>query len=293
MQQRFDRAAEDLGNIVELEHVNVTVPDQRLATLFYVTGLGLTRDPYIMTSTDNMWINVGRSQFHLPSSDPQVLRGHVGVVMPDRQGLLRRLASVRKQLDGTRFSFQEQDGFVEATCPWGNRIRCYEPSPRFGPYSLGLAYVEFDVPRGAASGIAKFYREVMHAPAAVADDRQGAYAHVLAGVDQFLAFRETDRPLPPYDNHHIQIYIADFSTPYRFLMKNGLVTEESDQHQYRFKDIVDPDTGKAIFTVEHEVRSMKHPLYMRPLVNRNPAQSNMHYAPGHDARAWGMAPVEG
>ena len=293
MQQRFDRAAEDLGNIVELEHVNVTVPDQRLATLFYVTGLGLTRDPYIMTSTDNMWINVGRSQFHLPSSDPQVLRGHVGVVMPDRQGLLRRLAGVRKQLDGTRFSFQEHEGFVEATCPWGNRIRCYEPSPRFGPYSLGLAYVEFDVPRGAANGIAKFYREVMHAPAAVADDRQGAYAHVLAGVDQFLAFRETDRPLPPYDNHHIQIYIADFSTPYRFLMKNGLVTEESDQHQYRFKDIVDPDTGKAIFTVEHEVRSMKHPLYMRPLVNRNPAQSNMHYAPGHDARAWGMAPLDG
>jgi hypothetical protein len=293
MQQRFDRAAEDLGNIVELEHVNVTVPDQRLATLFYVTGLGLTRDPYIMTSTDNMWINVGRSQFHLPSSDPQVLRGHVGVVMPDRQGLLRRLAGVRKQLDGTRFSFQEHEGFVEATCPWGNRIRCYEPSPRFGPYSLGLAYVEFDVPRGAANGIAKFYREAMHAPAAVADDRQGAYAHVLAGVDQFLAFRETDRPLPPYDNHHIQIYIADFSTPYRFLMKNGLVTEESDQHQYRFKDIVDPDTGKAIFTVEHEVRSMKHPLYMRPLVNRNPAQSNMHYAPGHDARAWGMAPLDG
>jgi hypothetical protein len=292
MQQRFDRAAEDLGNIVELEHVNVTMPDQRLATLFYVTGLGLTRDPYIMTSTDNMWINVGRSQFHLPTSNPQVLRGHVGVVMPDRAALLRRLAGVRKQLDGTHFAFQEGDGFVETTCPWGNRIRCYEPSPRFGAYSLGLAYVEFDVPRGVANGIARFYRDVMHAPAAVADDRQGAYAHVLAGVDQYLAFRETDRPLPPYDNHHIQIYIADFSSPYRFLMKNGLVTEESDQHQYRFKDIVDPETAKAIFTVEHEVRSMKHPLYMRPLVNRNPAQSNMHYAPGHDARAWGMAPPD-
>src|SRR5262245_3738118 len=46
MQQTFDRAAEDLGNAIHLEHVNVTIPDQRLATLFYAAGLGLTRDPY-------------------------------------------------------------------------------------------------------------------------------------------------------------------------------------------------------------------------------------------------------
>ena len=29
---QFDRTAEDLGNIVELGHVNVTVPDQSKAT---------------------------------------------------------------------------------------------------------------------------------------------------------------------------------------------------------------------------------------------------------------------
>jgi hypothetical protein len=40
----YDRAAEDLGNIVAL-HVNLTVPDQQTATLFYVVALGLTRDP--------------------------------------------------------------------------------------------------------------------------------------------------------------------------------------------------------------------------------------------------------
>ena len=65
----------DLGNIVALEHVNVAVPDQQLATLFYVTGLGLTRDPYLMTGTKNMWVNVGRSQFHLPGGKPQVVEG--------------------------------------------------------------------------------------------------------------------------------------------------------------------------------------------------------------------------
>ena len=75
---QYDRSDEDIGNIVCLEHVNIRVPDQQLATTFYVVGLGLTRDPYIMTGTNNMWMNAGRAQFHLPSGNPQVLRGHTG-----------------------------------------------------------------------------------------------------------------------------------------------------------------------------------------------------------------------
>ena len=292
MECSYDRAAEDLGNVVALEHVNVAAPDQRLATLFYVTGLGLTRDPYIMTSTNNMWINVGRSQFHLPTNEPQLVRGHTGLVLPDRPALLRRLTAVRKHLDGTRFDFREHEAFVEVTCPWGNRVRCYEPAARFGPITLGIPYVEFNVPPGSAEGITRFYRQVMATPAKVAEDEQGSHARVAIGVAQYLLFRETERPLPPYDGHHIQVYVADFSGPYRFLVEQGLITQESDQHQYRFKDIIDPDNGKVLFTIEHEVRSMKHPLYMRPLVNRNPAQNNVRYAPGHDAWSWGMAPSD-
>ena len=82
MVKPYDRATEDLGNVVFLEHVNVRVPDQRIATIFYVTGMGLTRDPYLVTGVDNMWINAGRNQFHLPGGSPQVLRGHVGLVSP-------------------------------------------------------------------------------------------------------------------------------------------------------------------------------------------------------------------
>ena len=114
MRNGYDRAAEDLGNIVALEHVNTRIPDQQLATAFYVSGLGLTRDPYLMTGTDNMWVNVGRSQFHLPTSKPEVLRGRVGIVVPGREALLARLARAKKALDGTRFGFSEHQGFVEA-----------------------------------------------------------------------------------------------------------------------------------------------------------------------------------
>src|SRR5579885_3567277 len=113
MAHAFDRTTEDLGNVVALEHINVRIPDQRLATLFYVTGLGLTRDPYLMTGVENMWINVGRSQFHLPTGKPQVLRGHAGIVLPDREALLRRLGAVRGALAETRFAFTEHNDCVE------------------------------------------------------------------------------------------------------------------------------------------------------------------------------------
>ena len=91
-----------------------------------------------------------------------------------------------------------------------------------------------------------------------------------------------------FRSHHIQIYIADFSGPHRWLNERGLVTEESDQYQYRFKDIVDPASSKLLFTIEHEVRSITHPLYARPLVNRNPVQTNRNYAPGYDGTIPGL-----
>ena len=283
MATAFDRAAEDLGNVVALEHVNVTVPDQQLATLFYVSGLGLTRDPYLMTGLDNMWMNVGRSQFHLPTKSPQVLRGRAGIVLPDRAALIARLEKVRPQLAHTRFAFAVHDDYVEAVCPWGNHIRCHAPDEkRFGRVRLALPYVEFDVPKGAAAGIAAFYREVLKTTASV----DAACARVSVGKNQWLSFRETDAAQPAYDGHHLQIYIADFSGPHAWLKARGLVTEESDQYQYRFEKIVDPASGEPLFTIEHEVRSMTHPLYARPLVNRNPAQTNRNYAPGYDAGQW-------
>ncbi len=294
MAGNYDRAAEDLGNIVALEHVNVTVPDQQLATLFYIKGLGLTRDPYIMTDLDNMWVNVGRSQFHLPTQNaPQVLRGHAGLVVPDRAALLRRLAAVKERLAHTRFTYTEHEGYVEATCPWGNRIRCHAPDAhRFGRIQLGMPYIEFEVPAGVAAGIAGFYRRVLKTSATIENDAAGSYARVLVGNDQHLHFRESTRPNPEYDGHHLQVYLADFSGPHAWLLEKGLITEESDQYQYRFKDIVDPASGKLLFTLEHEVRSMTHPLYARPLVNRNPVQTNRNYAPGYDALIPGMEHAE-
>ena len=267
---QYDRLLEDLGNVVSLEHVNTQIPDQQAATLFYIMGLGLTRDPYFQVGVENMWINIGRNQFHLPTRAPtQVLRGHVALIIPGREGLLARLALVKDRLDGTQFSYAERADHVEVISPWGNRIRCYEPDEqRFGSMQLGMPYVEFDVPKGTAEGIARFYREAIQALAEVGEDRDGKRARVTVGNGQYLVFRETDKPIPAFDGHHVQIYVADFSTPYRWLKERGLVFQESNQHGYRFKDIVDPQSGQCLFVLDHEVRSLKHPMYARPLVNR-------------------------
>ena len=285
--QKYNRRREEIGNVVALEHVNVCIPDQRLATLFYITGLGLTRDPYLVTSVTNMWVNIGRSQFHMPTRDPLVVRGTIGLVIPDRRELLNRLKAVKPALKGTKFSFKPEKGYVSATCPWGNRFRIYSPGKRFGRMALGIAYVEFDVPRNTAAGIARFYREIVSAPATLRKTN-GVAAHIQVGDGQQLVFRETAKKIPKFDGHHIQIYIADFSGPYEKLLDRGLISEESSQHQYRFEDIVDLDTGKILFTLDHEMRSLTHPLFARPLVNRNPDQSNVAFGAGHETRSWAL-----
>jgi hypothetical protein len=283
MQTTYDRAAEDLGNIVHLEHVNVTMPDQRLATLFYVAGLGLTRDPYIMVSDTNMWINIGRSQVHMPNKAPQVLRGVVGLVTPDLKALAARLEAVAPKLAGTRFAYKVRADYIEATCPYGNLFRLHAPSPEYGPAQLAMPYVEFNVPVGTADGIVRFYREAIKAKAHLDETADRKVARIECSKYQVMLFRETSAPIPEYDGHHIQVYLADFSGPHRWLNERGLIMEESDQWQYRFLDIVDPVDARPLFRIEHEIRSMTHPLYARPLVNRNPAQTNRTYEPMHDA----------
>ena len=289
MTKTFDRRSQDVGNIVTLEHVNVKVPDQTTATAFYVQGMGFTRDPYIMVGVENMWINLGQEQFHLPTGAPQVLRGTLGIVVPDLEALKARLETVRPKLAGTKFDFVAENKHVQVTCPWGNTLRCHAAGPEWGDATLGMPYVEFAVPAGHADGIKRFYEKVFGAPSTVTPEPAGTAARVKIGFRQELVFRETSGPIASYDGHHLAVYIVNFSGPHAFLKEHGLVTEESSEIQYRFQDIVDPDTRKVLFTIEHEVRSFPHPMFLRPLVNRNPAQRQATWQRGRDAFVPGMS----
>ena len=278
-----DYSNEDIGNIVLLEHVNVQVPDQPLAMMFYVIGMGFTRDPYLNVGLGNMWANVGEQQFHLPTRPPQVIQGHIGVVVPDLDTLKSRLASVEEGLAGTKFRWSVETNHIAVTCPWGNRLQCYPAGPEFGDMALGIPYVEFLVGPGRAAGIARFYDQVMGAPSTTESSEQGTLGRVQIGRNQSLVFRETKEPLVPYDGHHIAIYVANFSRAYSYLKDRGLISEDVRNHQYRFKEIIDPDNGSCVFLVEHEVRSLHHPMFHRFFVNRDPAQTQREYRRERDA----------
>ena len=278
MAKQYDRSAEDLGNIVGLEHVNLLVPDQGLATLFYISGLGLTRDPYLMTSVDNMWVNVGRSQFHLPTGKAQRLRGRTALVIPGRELLLKRLENMKKPLGGTQFAFKEHKDHVTATCPWGKRVRGLRAVARVRRH--GARHALCRVRRAGRHG--QGHRRFLRQGAGHRDLGEGPRRARLgrlrpgAGVPRD---RQADRRLrrPSHPGLCRELLQAA-----QELVERKILTEESNQYQYRFNDLVDPATGKKLFEIEHEIRSITHPLYARPLVNRNPRQSNRNYVQGRD-----------
>ncbi|MGE0545218.1 MAG: hypothetical protein AB7R89_34095, partial [Dehalococcoidia bacterium] len=128
MEDRCHRRADDLANIISLDHLNLQIPDQGIATVFYVVGLGFTRDPYMMVGVDNMWVNLGRQQFHLLTRSPQVVNGRTGLVVEDLTALQRRLEFVSPRLAQTSLSWRYHSGIVEVRCPWGNLFRCHAAS---------------------------------------------------------------------------------------------------------------------------------------------------------------------
>ena len=278
---KFDRSADNVGNVLLLEHVNLRVPDPMLAHTFYVSALGLTRDPYVdfgVFGISVTWVNAGPTQFHLIKGDAQRLRGTIEFVVPDLATLATRLTRMHSLFNGTQMSCIDAGDHLIITCPWGNRIRCTESKPD-DRLVLGIRALDLDVPVGTAAGIADFYQSALGAPATAANGR----AEVRIGQSQRLYFSETTAHIPAYDGHHIAVYIADFSGPHAGLNERGHISEESDAHQYRFQALVDPDSGAVLSELEHEVRSLCHPMWGRSLVNRNAAEQVPNFRADREA----------
>lgn len=148
--------------------------------------------------------------------------------------------------------------------------------------ALGIPYVEFWTKPGSGERIARFYQEAMQVPSSVHSENGMPVARVEIGRNQWLLFRETSKEIRPYDGHHIAIYVSNFSGPYDFLKRHNRIMEDVRNHQFRFKELVDPDNGQEVFQLEHEVRSLRHRMYHRPLVNRDPTQTQRDYHRGRD-----------
>jgi hypothetical protein len=145
----------------------------------------------------------------------------------------------------------------------------------------GIDYVEFNCPIGTAEGIATFYDFVFDATTFVAGDELKIAIIGFGEVNangrsaQSMLFRESAEPTPVYDGHHVAMYVGenkdDFELAFknieqagvvwinpRFSDKAGNLNGAKKWKQFRFKDIIDLDTGKKIFQLEHEIRSVEH-----------------------------------
>lgn len=158
---------------------------------------------------------------------------------------------------------------------------------------LGIDYVEFRCPSGTARKIAEFYEcvfgavtDVVTIPSVTGEEEDETDIAIVACGEvnregraaQNIIFKESNLPMEPYDGHHIAIYAGETVSDFELVFKNceqaGLVwvnprfsdkamslTGAKKWNQFRFKDILDLKSGKVIFTLEHEVRSVDHSSY--------------------------------
>jgi len=106
-------------------------------------------------------------------------------------------------------------------------------------------------------------------------------AQIVVGPWQRLIFREKDNyQKGNYNGYHICIYVTKFAlyyqrfeaenllfTKHRFADKCDTLQQALDWQQFRIREIGN-ESKETIHPLEHEVRSLYHPSFRRPLVNR-------------------------
>jgi len=275
----------EIGGIVHLDHVNFQVPDQDMATMFFMNGLGLARDPFQRVDETNMGVNIGMEQLHLPRRDRATppYPGEVGLVVPRIDVIRVRLERLARngRFDGTPYSFApDGEGRALVRSPFGFLVRLHEAGAVPFQRPLGIAYVETWVPPGTSAAISRFYEDVFRAPV----DRRpfGGCAAVAVAAGPYQSWRFVERETDSYETHsmHVSFYTTGYGAIRERLIGAGVTDGGTRDHVYFFDRVFDPATGKTVFRVINEVRSLYHPDFRRPLANRWPIVDSPFRDPG-------------
>lgn len=264
----------EVGGILHLDHVNFQVSDHDLATVFFINGLGLTRDPYRRVDETNMGVNVGLQQFHLPRRGPTPpLPGMIGMVVPDLAAIRARLNRLEKlgKFDGTKYAGSFGETIADITSPFGGvRLRLHAAGTLPFLRPLGIAYVDISVPPDTATSIAAFYREIFRAVTKVETVEGVTTALINAGPYQSIRFVEKE--LDGYDTHnfHLSFHATNYNEVRERIAASGALLGDGKGQVFFFDRIFNPDNGDTVFPLVNEVRSVYHQDFMRPLVNRWP-----------------------
>ncbi|KAL3800404.1 hypothetical protein ACHAW5_009082 [Stephanodiscus triporus] len=154
----------------------------------------------------------------------------------------------------------------------------------YGPHRMavrgqpGIRYVEIACRKGTIDSIAEFYKELIGCHVT----RTKGVAIVCVGPGVHLTFVEseqlTENSVKRMEGVHACIYIPNFQRTYNLLKERNLVwtnprfmhldscetwEECLSSRTFRFKDILDLETGEKILELEHETRPMLHGQYMK------------------------------
>ncbi|KAK4523807.1 hypothetical protein GAYE_SCF00G1703 [Galdieria yellowstonensis] len=173
------------------------------------------------------------------------------------------------------------------------------------PWELGICSLLLRCAKDSAKGIAEFFRRVLFARVEEKKIHDKTAAVVFLGPRQTVVFEQDESmPLPKqeengqqpqgaaadddamYPDYHLCIYIAEFQKAYERVEALGLLYNDhifSDKvysyqdalvhNQFRLRDILDLEAHargqrRVLYRLQLETRSLYHPFFMRPLVNR-------------------------
>ncbi len=268
----------EVRGILHLEHFNLEGADHDLATQFFMNGLGFTRDPYRRTDETNMGINIGMQQFHLPrrGNPTPPFFGEVGLIVPDLlmiKARLDRLADLGS-FDGTPYNLTVLDESTMAVMsPFGIALKLHAAGSLAFLRPLGLAYVDIPVMPGKAALLEKFYHQIIDAPTELFELEGEKTLSVTHGPYQYVRFRE--REIENYELYtfHLAYFVTNYNAYRDRVIEQGSMQGDGAGQVFFFDGPFDPETGAEILKFTQEVRSVYHPDFMRPLVNRWPINS--------------------
>mmetsp|Transcript_25824 Transcript_25824/g.45859 ORF Transcript_25824/g.45859 Transcript_25824/m.45859 type:complete len:302 (-) Transcript_25824:151-1056(-) len=289
--------ASDPPGLHLLEHLNLDVLDQEVAEAFYCGVLGCSKDPK-RPKHRTLHSNCGYlTQFHTGKEEKaQIWRGVIELAFTPEalQKVVERVASLERKAEKNPFTVVSRaSSSLRLRGPFGNDFLLRAATkPQFtylsdakhgiracseGSAPLGISSVTVACAPGKAREIAKFYLEVFHFPIEFAQANGEKKSTVVAGNGaQQIFFLETEGVAVDEDRgEHMAIYIGDFEGCFKRCKNLGLVwvnprfkhldntetLEDARSSQtFRIRDVKGWDTGEHLLRLEHEIRSLKHPL---------------------------------
>ena len=100
-------------------------------------------------------------QFHIsPGPKPQRTPLPVKLVLPDHQGMLKRLRLAEEKLEGTQYKYEQKgNDMLLVTDPWGQQFEVLPPAEQY-PYERGIKDITLPCAPGTAAAIGQFFEKL-------------------------------------------------------------------------------------------------------------------------------------